>query len=1130
MPVSRRRKRFWPSPLKGLLRGSDRSETTLAIARSAGSHETAEAAKWAVLHLQARGPFQRLRPRKLSEIYTGASLDPLPLDQELIWANEIIVRNIRTINSYLSYKAEIEAALCADNAGLAISLLDNLEVKEGLSLFSITTRIALLQMFFGLEAQKEFLADTRSQHASPNIQFFGYWWSIRCEESSSWENFEKDFSSRLKRWSIAESFKAHIGFEVLRRFPVEGKEASLICGSYLSSAFDVYETVIAVAETCLIEGRSSFANFLPLLRRISSLAPNPRITKLLFLASEENSLDTLQLPELAWRDARVAAKPIVPRAAPQSSEEIRAAAILDHDFSEDRPFARRMADAFGNGVRPEETSRSKATLVKLGAMFDHLSIGNWLSAFAADPHQLGSNVSKTAAWSRFLHTKDLEPEILWKLSQTQQTALRTLLPPPSDHPYLEWINKLAQSASGRKSNALNRVAELELDLLSAFAAKNHHALIELAKEFEAEAGIHSHLSFNALVQGELGLRGVAGAARFLVDRLLENPHFAAWLPIEELGTRALEDDVDEKSIDIPILLHFAAQRTTDPFASERTYAVEDYLAAHGAMRPTDLIQRIDRAEASSKEIFFFRECCAVSCMRISTLFQNETELEDERIAICQWLIEEECDQAEALAEEARELVRGRLVRQGLRELEGSKLSIDSTGLRAWADRALREDYNRYIDLLESGLFVVDDAFREAVLNAIESDRPEQSSLVIPDNEGAALLGSIVTRAIREFALHSEHGLDAYLSLRIRHGTISGHLRGPIEELNIITRRRTDGSYLPNEHWIERLGGSLPTELIREIDRRLAHLSREYDALIERLTNALIQVRTTDKPKGLIPMEVSSGLLAAILAETNSEVSFDDFMVRCEDIFWVIVSSGSGPIRAAMDDIANEIHSMFDGTEEHLRQYGDDATAQLRDALVRGKGIALAQLEKIHEWLQPPTTQGSIGLDIEALVKVSLSVIQGFYNTFQPKIDISLDSNMQLQGAVRWFSDVFFILFENVLKYSGNDIDPEVKITFVEESEHLFFKVVNSVDVMSREQIDRIERARERIQDGSFRTAVRSEGGTGLPKLAKVIGFGKGGELNFQFNQEKSTFEVQFKVRTIEVAGGDGDGAGQVSNR
>ncbi len=210
-----------------------------------------------------------------------------------------------------------------------------------------------------------------------------------------------------------------------------------------------------------------------------------------------------------------------PNTAPKSLEEIRSAAIVGYNFKERRPFTRRLAEVFGNSMRPEETARNKATLIKLGAMLDHLSVGSWLSALASDPDQVDSEVSRTAAWRRFIHTMDLEPEILWKLPQAQQRILRALLPPSTDHPYLNWVDRLALGANGGNKDKLNRKAQLELDLLAAFAAKDHQSLIELATEFKSEAGSHSRLSINAYVCGELGLRGVAEAARFLVDQLLE---------------------------------------------------------------------------------------------------------------------------------------------------------------------------------------------------------------------------------------------------------------------------------------------------------------------------------------------------------------------------------------------------------------------------------------------------------------------------------------------------------------------------------------------------------------------------------------------------------------------------------
>ncbi len=212
-----------------------------------------------------------------------------------------------------------------------------------------------------------------------------------------------------------------------------------------------------------------------------------------------------------------------------------------------------------------------------------------------------------------------------------------------------------------------------------------------------------------------------------------------------------------------------------------------------------------------------------------------------------------------------------------------------------------------------------------------------------------------------------------------------------------------------------------------------------------------------------------------------------------------------------------MQSLFDGTEQDIRGITDDGTAPLRDAILRARQAALAAIEKIKEWLAPPTTPASLTLGVEELIRVSLAVINGFYREFRPNITFNMGDLPTMQGVVRLFSDIFFIIFENVLKYSGNETDPDIQIEVEERDDHLWFRITNSVENVSADERARIAGARERIESGAFRTAVRGEGGTGLPKLAKVIGFGSGGgTIDFQLSEDGSEFAVEFTLRKIDV--------------
>jgi hypothetical protein len=1045
--------------------------------------------------------------------------EPLSVEIELTWALEIVRQNLESVRPYLGHRDRLEKLILADEGHAALSELEALVASTGYSLFAISTKIALLQMFKGLEAQKDYLAALRASGATNNLSFFSYWWSVRAEESTTWRNFHRDFKRKLKRWTLTEPFRAHIAFEILGELPPEGQEATLLTGSFLGSAIDVYEALVSICQLAVVEQRPGLPTILPVLRELSKLTEDGRVKKALFLAGDDVDLACLPPPDLEWRDASVAFAPEHPGTAPASLEELRAALSGNLPYEPEGPFQRQLTSDLQDLCAPERAAHARDNLLKTASMLQFLGTGQWLVSIAGETADRGSGPHIATAKRRFLSVPAVEPEVASSLLESQREELFRILPAPEQHAYLVWQTRLATKAPIAGSHELAELPLLELRLLEALEKGDAAELVERAEAFEQAAGHHSFTSLNAHLRGVLGRDGLAAAARLAVNYLLRDPALAGWLPITDLAASLLgKERLAANVIEVPILLDFAAEIQADPFGSERTYAIEDYLQALGALRPTDLLQRIPRAEASEKDVHFFRKVCSIAALRTSMLFQNEKELEDERTAVCQWLNEMPNVWFDQLEEEAREIVRNRQIRQGLKALEGSKLSVDSAGIRNWADRALREDYNRYIALLRSGVFKIDDSLKQALAAVLEGDQDRSAELTVPDNEAATLFASIFARAIREYAVHAEHGLDAYLSLRIRHGTISGHLRGPIEQEHLITRRDSDGDYLTNEYWDDQLGGTLHPASVRAIDQRLAKLSEDYDAIIERLTKRLVQVHSAEKPDGLIKVEVSPAVVVSTMVDVGSGTSFDDFMSWCEDIFWAIIEANSSAINAAVRQLTVDVQALFQQAEQDINVLAGDNAGQLRDALLRGRTVAVTQLEKIRDWLQTPTTPASLSLDVEALIQVSLSIIQSFYSSFRPSLTVRIQTSIHLVQAVRWFSDVFFIIFENVLKYSGNAEDPEVCVEVNEEGDQLSFTVRNSVCGLKDADRARIEAARQRILDGSFRTAVRSEGGTGLPKLAKVIGFGSGdSELEFGMDEGDHNFEVRFKVRKITIA-------------
>lgn len=1059
-----------------------------------------------------------LHPRSLGQLQTLPVLEPLALDAELRWIVQLFRSFADLINRSLALRGEVESRLIAGDGEDALSCLDQMETEVGPSLCVVATRLAALQITRGLEAQKDEYNRIRNLSVQPNTKFFAYWWSVRAEERSSWQNFERDFDKRLRAWEIPEGLRAFVAFHILGRIPADGDEQLLLSSSITGTALDLYEAFVATATEAVVEGRTTRAAFVAACSEVGGFIEDGRLQKLLFLSGDTGVANSFAPAPTAIRDAAFA--PTKGSMAARISDVGELFHVEDGSQTSARGnLPERIAHAEEQTQTAGSLEQGLAELRKLAAMFDHLPLGKFIRA-RTSVHRSTDMLETQSAKRLFAVTEPMEPESLSALSSDQLNALQNQMSGgiPTG-PYWLWNRALAgQLRLDQIGHNISAVAIARLQLIEALRGTNSEDVLAAASELNHVIGEVSELSIRAEIEATESLHGIEAALAKTVDYLLSRSELATWMPLQWLASEAQSGSVVPTNIDVALILDFAAKFADPKLGPPRTYAAEDYLISRSVSAPSDLCETIPPEQASPRECYFLGEVCVPASLRTSTIFENERELENDRIATCRWLIQADPKHAERFEEEARELARSRHISLGIQALQGSKLSIDREALLRWAERNVAEDFQRYMDLLEKGIFVPDEKFRNSVYAALEGGTEAPTVLEIPDNEAAALFARMTGRLLREFALHPEHGLDAYMSLRIRHGTLSGHLRGPVEREHLVTRTDRSGRYLPNDYWMERLGDELDYEALELVSDTLEALSRSLDQLITRLTQDLIQIRREEKPNGMIKVDPSQTVLALMIAETLPGQSFEDFFVKSEDTFWSLVQVNEEQIQQSLGEMKTETGRLFDRTEEGIRAIAGEGAGALKDALLRARASALAGIDQIGEWLAPPTTPASLLLSVEELIRVSLAVISGFYQDFAPDVQFELGELPALSGVVRLFSDIFFIIFENVLKYSGNEVDPRIRIKAWIEGDYLKFRIENSVEKVSEEDVRRIASAKQRIEYGSFRRAMRGEGGTGLPKLAKVIGLGSGGgDLSFDLTDDRKNFVVEFSLRKIDVA-------------
>ena len=300
--------------------------------------------------------------------------------------------------------------------------------------------------------------------------------------------------------------------------------------------------------------------------------------------------------------------------------------------------------------------------------------------------------------------------------------------------------------------------------------------------------------------------------------------------------------------------------------------------------------------------------------------------------------------------------------------------------------------------------------------------------------------------------------------------------------------------------------------------RFNELSTRYDEVIDELGSQIIQLRTEEKPRGVLRFEVPPALATSMLLEIDRDLSFDDFFAVCEDTFWSLVLISGQHVKTEAQTANLKLQRILDDLSGYAARINGSVSGLLGDAILRAKGAVSQALDEIVEWLESPSEKSEIALTIRELIDVSLSTLKRFYPDFEPELTFKLEGidGLAIPNALVLFTDIFFIIFENALKYSGVERSPDIVIESWIEGRMLWFNVTNSLVSLSDLERGRVAAARERVESGEFKTALRVEGGTGLPKLAKLLGYGKLQQrvLDFGPSEDEKHFFVKFNVEVL----------------
>jgi hypothetical protein len=260
------------------------------------------------------------------------------------------------------------------------------------------------------------------------------------------------------------------------------------------------------------------------------------------------------------------------------------------------------------------------------------------------------------------------------------------------------------------------------------------------------------------------------------------------------------------------------------------------------------------------------------------------------------------------------------------------------------------------------------------------------------------------------------------------------------------------------------------------------------------------------------------IIRAVALDISVKTAFEDFLGMCAELFWQLLDSCLRNVRSTIESkVKPGMTGLFESLLADLKGFEEPfLIPELDAAILNAQTKAQQALEQVKDWFRvKPLTERDF--TFEEIVHIGLASVKNLHPDFAPKLTINAPHDLFRMGQLNLFSDIFFIIFDNVRKHSGM-MQPRVTVSASLGRAGLEIEVVNQLaaSAITPEREVGVAQIREAIAQGGYLPAVRSEGGTGLKKLRNILMRDGVPVLRPDFGFRDRTFFVRFDLSVVGV--------------
>lgn len=604
------------------------------------------------------------------------------------------------------------------------------------------------------------------------------------------------------------------------------------------------------------------------------------------------------------------------------------------------------------------------------------------------------------------------------------------------------------------------------------------------------------------------------------DLIVNNKHTIWFLPIETYIEYLERADLRLDTISVPILYYVYYYYMRKDKKDDLAIRCDDFLFENEIALPSTM--KYYNGCTKSKLIFFLRYVCTTDILNsVICEFETSEQLEKERIDICQLLCILDESNEEVYEEEIREITQRLMINNELTIIEENRIHVNIDGIKRRVIEEYKYDYLSY-------QLSIDEMFKkyQQILEFVnELGKSEiKNKIVIYDKDSTKpsnLLKSIVINIRDAFVSSDEYGLDGYLSLNIRHGTLADELRSPLVSAKLLANyNNQNGMYEIDSKWLDTIKDIANKD---NVIKAVIEFYLETEKIIDDLKNKYIQIQTEKKMSaGCFDYCLAEGDFLEISMRGQEVLEFEQFLDVVFDYLWKRTEEN---LIFMKEKIKDEITTRYVGAFKKLRAYLEEIEPKVKIRELNRK-INEAEtdmqnvLDKICFWFQRSEESKHADFDLDFVLLMGLQTIHNIHPEckFVPEPLKPSISDKKINGRyLKSFANIFYNIFDNIYRNAQRDNEKvvfEYLLKYKDGNIYIFIQNAYDCSGNLKEETVKLNLAKNLIKSGNYLSKINAEGGTGIPKIYKMILVDLGAEpqMNFDFIKKKNKFYIELKFR------------------